>query len=243
MCGSSYQPMMMSGPVPRFAASAALGRTSSQVMYSTLTGTPVSSVNFLVFAFQSSSSDLTKPDQRSSRRAASFSGLKAGSNFAAWLRARPAASPTPQPSTVRRGILRMHPPGGNVGVASLRFAIDLRSRTRVAPLTPAAGGAIGSRGFSPEGEDMKTSSLVFAIALASSTAALANVKTDTIKVSGWKCEKCPAKTEAKLKQVNGVESASADREKAQVIVKYDDTKAKPADLEKAVADSGFAVAK
>jgi len=90
---------------------------------------------------------------------------------------------------------------------------------------------------------MKTSSLVFAIALASSTAALGNVKTDTIKVSGWKCEKCPAKTEAKLKQINGVESASSDREKGQVVVKYDDTKAKPADLEKAVADSGFAVAK
>jgi copper chaperone CopZ len=90
---------------------------------------------------------------------------------------------------------------------------------------------------------MKTSSLVFTIALASSSAALANVKTDTIKVSGWKCEKCPAKTEAKLKQVNGVESASADREKGQVVVKYDDAKAKPADLEKAVADSGFAVAK
>jgi len=90
---------------------------------------------------------------------------------------------------------------------------------------------------------MKTSSLVFAIALASSTAALANVKTDTIKVSGWKCEKCPAKTEAKLKQVDCVESASADREKGQVVVKYDDAKAKPVDLEKAVADSGFAVAK
>ncbi len=43
--------------------------------------------------------------------------------------------------------------------------------------------------------------------------------------------------------MNGVESASADREKGQVVVKYDDSKAKHADLEKAVADSGFAVAK
>jgi len=48
-------------------------------MYSTLTGTPVASLNFFVLAFHSSSSDLTKPDQRSSRRAASFSGLKTGS--------------------------------------------------------------------------------------------------------------------------------------------------------------------
>ena len=51
------------------------------------------------------------------------------------------------------------------------------------------------------------------------------------------------KTEAKLKEVKGVESATADREKGEVVVKYDDAKAKPADLEKAVADSGFAGAK
>ena len=85
--------------------------------------------------------------------------------------------------------------------------------------------------------------LVFAIALGFSSAVLAAAKTETIKVSGWKCEKCPAKTEAKLKQLNGVESASADREKSQVVVKYDDSKVKAADLDKAVADSGFAVSK
>jgi copper chaperone CopZ len=84
---------------------------------------------------------------------------------------------------------------------------------------------------------------VFAIALGFSSAVLAAAKTETIKVSGWKCEKCPGKTEAKLKAVNGVESASADREKGQVVVKYDDSKAKHADLEKAIADSGFAVGK
>ena len=85
--------------------------------------------------------------------------------------------------------------------------------------------------------------LLFAVVLGLSSAALAAEKTETIKVSGWKCEKCPAKTEAKLKAVTGVESATADREKNQVVVKYDDSKTKHADLEKAVADSGFAVAK
>jgi copper chaperone CopZ len=90
---------------------------------------------------------------------------------------------------------------------------------------------------------MKNASIVFALALGLSTATLAATKTETVKVSGWKCEKCPAKTEAKLKAVNGVESATADREKNQVVVKYDDSKTKHADLEKAVADSGFAVAK
>jgi copper chaperone CopZ len=83
----------------------------------------------------------------------------------------------------------------------------------------------------------------FAIALGLGTAALAEVKTESIKVSGWKCEKCPSKTEAKLKAVNGVQSASADREKGQVTVKYDDSKVKHADLEKAIADSGFTAAK
>ena len=85
--------------------------------------------------------------------------------------------------------------------------------------------------------------LLFAVVLGLSSAALAAEKTETIKVSGWKCEKCPSKTEAKLKAVNGVQSASADREKGQVTVKYDDTKVKHADLEKAIADSGFTAAK
>jgi P-type Cu+ transporter len=79
--------------------------------------------------------------------------------------------------------------------------------------------------------------------LFSGTAALAEAKTDTIKVSGWHCENCPKKTEAKLKSVKGVKSAKTDREKGEVVVKYDDAQAKHADLEKAVADSGFSVEK
>ncbi len=90
---------------------------------------------------------------------------------------------------------------------------------------------------------MKNALFGLAITLCASTAALAEAKTETIKVSGWYCAKCPAKTEAKLKALNGVESATTDREKGEVVVKYDDAKAKHADLEKAVADSGFSVAK
>jgi len=90
---------------------------------------------------------------------------------------------------------------------------------------------------------MKTVSFAFAAALFLTTAALAETKTDTIKVAGWKCDKCPPKTAAKVKAVKGVESATVDREKGAVVVKYDDSQAKPADLEKAVADSGFAVEK
>jgi copper chaperone CopZ len=90
---------------------------------------------------------------------------------------------------------------------------------------------------------MKNALFGLAITLCASTAALAEAKTETIKVSGWHCAKCPAKTEAKLKALNGVESATTDREKGEVVIKYDDAKAKHADLEKAVADSGFSVAK
>jgi copper chaperone CopZ len=81
------------------------------------------------------------------------------------------------------------------------------------------------------------------IALCASSAALAEVKTESIKVSGWKCDKCPPKTAAKVQAVKGVQSATADRAKGEVLVKYDDSQTKRADLEKAVADSGFAVAK
>ncbi len=74
------------------------------------------------------------------------------------------------------------------------------------------------------------------------TAAFAGEKTETIKVSGWHCGGCAAKTETALKDVKGVESVSADKAKKEVIVKYDDTKVKHADLEKAIADSGFTIA-
>ena len=90
---------------------------------------------------------------------------------------------------------------------------------------------------------MKNVVVGFVIAVCASSAALAGVKTETVKVSGWKCDNCPPKTAAKLKAVKGVESATADREKGEVVVKYDDTRTKRADLDKAVADSGFAVAK
>lgn len=84
---------------------------------------------------------------------------------------------------------------------------------------------------------MKT--VAFALVLSLSSAAIAAQKTETIKVSGWKCDKCPPKTAAKVKAVDGVQSASVDRAKGELTVTYDDSKAKRADLEKAVAASGF----
>jgi copper chaperone CopZ len=75
------------------------------------------------------------------------------------------------------------------------------------------------------------------------TAAFAGEKTETIKVSGWHCGGCAARTESALKDVKGVQSVSSDKAKKEVVVKYDDAKVKRADLEKAIVDSGFEVAK
>lgn len=74
-------------------------------------------------------------------------------------------------------------------------------------------------------------------------AALAKETTTTMKVSGWSCAGCSAKTEAALKEVSGVKTVKADKAKGTVDVTFDDAKAKPADLEKAVASAGFTVEK
>ena len=76
-----------------------------------------------------------------------------------------------------------------------------------------------------------------------STAAFAAPKTETLKVSGWHCAGCSARTESALKDTKGVTTAAADKQKNQVTVTYDDAKVTHAALEKAVADSGFTVEK
>ena len=73
--------------------------------------------------------------------------------------------------------------------------------------------------------------------------AFAAEKTETIKVSGWHCGGCAARTEAALKDVKGVTAVASDKNTKQVKVTYDDSKVKRQDLEKAIADSGFAAEK
>jgi len=85
--------------------------------------------------------------------------------------------------------------------------------------------------------------IAFVFAAGLSTAALAAQKTETLKVSGWHCGGCASKTESALKDVKGVSTAAADKNKKEVTVTYDDTKVKRADLEKAIAGAGFDVAK
>jgi copper chaperone CopZ len=81
------------------------------------------------------------------------------------------------------------------------------------------------------------------LASALSFGAFAADKTETIKVSGWHCGGCAARTESALKEVKGVTAVASDKTKHEVKVTYDDSKVKRTDLEKAIADSGFSAEK
>jgi mercuric transport protein len=85
--------------------------------------------------------------------------------------------------------------------------------------------------------------IAIALICLGSIAAYAKDTTTTLKVSGWMCAGCPAKTETALKEVPGVKSVKVDKEKNTATVTFDDSKAKQLDLEKAVASSGFSVEK
>ena len=82
--GSSFVPMMMSGPPPTLAATAAFGRMSSQLSASTRIFTPLCSTNFLVLAIKLSNSDWTNCFQRSTRSWAPGSGAGPFQVGAAW---------------------------------------------------------------------------------------------------------------------------------------------------------------
>ncbi len=89
---------------------------------------------------------------------------------------------------------------------------------------------------------MKKLIAVLTLAAGLSTAALAAEKTETIKVSGWHCGGCAARTESALKDVKGVTKVAADKKTNQVTVTYDDAKVQRGEIEKAISDSGFTVA-
>jgi copper chaperone CopZ len=86
---------------------------------------------------------------------------------------------------------------------------------------------------------MKTIIAGTLLAASLSFASLAAEKTETIKVSGWHCAGCAAKTEAALKEVKGVQSVATNKDKKEVKVTYDDSKLKRADIDKAINEAGF----
>ena len=61
---------------------------------------------------------------------------------------------------------------------------------------------------------------------------------NTFSISGMKCVNCKAKVEAALNDLNGVDSAVASLEEANVTVIYDDTQVTPAAMKEAVDDLG-----
>ena len=73
--------------------------------------------------------------------------------------------------------------------------------------------------------------------------ALAESKTETLKITGWHCGGCAARTESALQDVKGVTAVKSDKAKKEVTITYDDATVRRADLEKAISDAGFAVAK
>ena len=64
------------------------------------------------------------------------------------------------------------------------------------------------------------------------------MKSDIFAVSGMKCVHCKANVENALKYLNGVKSAEANIEKANVNVEYDESVVTPAQLKEAVDNSG-----
>src|SRR5205823_13100701 len=109
------------------AAIAALGRTSSQVMYSTFTATPVASWNFFEFAFQASSSALMKPLHRKRRSCASFSIGSDGVYLAAGACAKeraaaPAATPKLHFKNERRSVMSCLRWGGDSAAREIEMS-------------------------------------------------------------------------------------------------------------------------
>lgn len=64
------------------------------------------------------------------------------------------------------------------------------------------------------------------------------MKSDIFAVSGMKCVHCKANVENALKSLNGVKSAEANLEKANVNVEYDESVVTTAQLKEAVDNSG-----
>jgi copper chaperone CopZ len=76
-----------------------------------------------------------------------------------------------------------------------------------------------------------------------SAPAFAKETTATVKVKGWHCAGCAGDTENALKQVKGVKNATADFDKHTVVVAYDDSQAKPGQIEQAISKAGYTVEK
>lgn len=71
-----------------------------------------------------------------------------------------------------------------------------------------------------------------------STLMAAEVKQD-FKVAGWTCSSCSNKTISVVKKVEGVKEATADVDKGLLTVTFDDAKANPDGIQKAIKEAGY----
>lgn len=91
---------------------------------------------------------------------------------------------------------------------------------------------------------MKSSiAAAFAGVLLLSASAMAKETTSTLKVSGWHCQSCAAKTENAVKGVKGVKSAKAEKKTDSITVTFDDEQATAADVEGAITALKYKVEK
>ena len=73
--------------------------------------------------------------------------------------------------------------------------------------------------------------------------AFAKDASTTLKVSGWHCEGCSSHTEGELKKLPGVKTVKTDLKAGTAHITFDDSKVTVAEIEKAIATAGYAVAK
>jgi copper chaperone CopZ len=83
--------------------------------------------------------------------------------------------------------------------------------------------------------------LLGALALASS--AVAVERSVTIRINGWHSKGDAWRTESSVRGIKGVLQVSTDAGKQQVTVVFDDAVASRAQIEKAIADAGYSVAR
>ena len=84
---------------------------------------------------------------------------------------------------------------------------------------------------------MKLRTLILGIALAA--AAHAAERSLTLKIEGWHSKGDAYKTEAAVKEVKGVRSATSDPAKKELTVVFDDAVASEAEVRKAISAAGY----
>ncbi len=90
-------------------------------------------------------------------------------------------------------------------------------------------------------KSLRKTSMILGIGTFAAMWVFAATKTATIPIKGMMCQGCPAKIEAALKKIEGVQAVKASFEQRNVQVTYDDSKVTMEQLHKAIRKAGFQV--